>query len=66
MLLRMTVACVEPVIAPEAAVMVAVPWPMPVTIPPVLMVMTVVSELDQHTVFPLQLVPPVNVDVLPS
>jgi hypothetical protein len=66
MLLRMTVACVEPVMAPEAAVMVDVPWPMPVTIPPVVMVATVVSELDQHTVFPLQLVPPVNVDVLPS
>jgi len=34
--------------------------------PPVEMVATDVSELDQHTVFPLQLVPPVNVDVLVS
>jgi hypothetical protein len=30
------------------------------------MVATVVSELDQHTVFPLQLVPPVSDAVLPS
>jgi len=66
MLLRMTVACVEPVMAPEAAVRVDVPWPTPVTSPPVVMVATVVSELDQHTVFPLQLVPPVSDDVLPS
>lgn len=34
--------------------------------PPVVMATTVVSELDQQTVFPLQLVPPVRVDVLPS
>lgn len=65
-LVRSTVAVVEPVMAPEAAVMVAVPWATPVSSPPVVMVATVVSELDQHTVFPLQLVPPVSVDVLPS
>jgi hypothetical protein len=52
--------------APEAAVMVDVPGATPVTSPPVVMVATVVSELDQHTVFPLQLVPPFNVDVLLS
>jgi len=66
MLVRSTVAVVVPVMAPEAAVMVDVPWPTPVRTPVVVMVATVVSELDQHTVFPLQLVPPVNVDVLLS
>jgi hypothetical protein len=30
------------------------------------MVAIVVSELDQQTEFPLQLVPPVKLDVLPS
>jgi hypothetical protein len=65
-LLRTTVALVVPVMAPEAAVMVDVPGATPVTSPPVVMVATVVSELDQHTVFPLQLVPPFNVDVLLS
>jgi hypothetical protein len=39
---------------------------MPVANPPVVIVTTVVSELDQQTVFPLQLVPPVNVDVVLS
>lgn len=66
MLLRMTVAVVVPVMAPEAAVMVDVPEETPVSSPPVEMVATVVSELDQHTVLPLQLVPPVSVAVLPS
>jgi hypothetical protein len=65
-LVRSTVAVVVPVMAPEAAVMVAVPWETPLSSPPVVMVAVVVSELDQQTVFPLQLVPPVNVPVLPS
>lgn len=64
--MRSTVACVVPLMAPEAAVMVAVPWATPVADPLVVMVTTVVSELDQQTVLPLQLVPPVRVDVLPS
>ena len=65
-LVRSTFACVVPVMAPEAAVMVAVPWPAPVADPLVVMVTTVASEVDQQTVLPLQLVPPVRVDVLPS
>ena len=65
-LVRSTVAVAVPVMAPEAAVMVAVPWPTPFANPPVLMLTTVVSELDQQTVLPLQLVPPVRVDVVPS
>jgi hypothetical protein len=61
-----TVAVVVPVIAPEAAVMVVVPTEIPVSRPPVLILATVGSELDQHTVLPVQLVPPVKVPVLPS
>lgn len=65
-LVRSIVAVVVPVMAPEAAVMVAVPEATPVSNPPVVMVAVDVSELDQQTVFPLQLVPPVKVCVLPS
>lgn len=61
-----TVAVVVPVMVPEEAVMVAVPAETPASMPPVVMVATVVSELDQHTVLPVQLVPPFRVPVLPS
>ncbi len=60
------VAVVVPLTAAEAAVIVAVPSVTPVIKPLVLMVATLVSELDQQTVFPLQLVPPLRVPVLPS
>jgi hypothetical protein len=61
-----TVAVVVPVIEPEAAVMVVVPTEIPVIRPPVLMLATVGSELDQQTVFPVQLVPALRVPLLPS
>lgn len=61
-----TVAVVVPVTAPEAPVIVAVPAETPVKTPPVLMVATEVSELDQHTTLPVQLVPPLRLPVLPS
>jgi len=61
-----TVAVVVPVTAPEAPVIVAVPAETPAKTPPVLMVATEVSELDQHTTLPVQLVPPVRLLVLPS
>jgi hypothetical protein len=61
-----TVAVVVPVIDPEAALIVTVPTATPVSKPPVLTVAVVGSELDQQTVFPLQLVPPVRLPVLPS
>jgi hypothetical protein len=60
------VAVVVPVIEPEAAVMVVVPAETPVNNPPLVMVATVVSELDQHTELPVQLVPPLRVPELPS
>jgi hypothetical protein len=61
-----TVAVVVPVTAPEAPVIVAVPAETPAKTPPVLMVATEVSELDQHTILPVQLVPPLRLPVLPS
>jgi hypothetical protein len=61
-----TVAVVVPVIDPEDAVMVDVPTETPVSRPPVVIVATVGSELDQHTELPVQLVPPLKVPVLPS
>jgi hypothetical protein len=61
-----TVAVVVPVTDPEAAVIVAVPAETPVKTPPVLMVATDVSELDQQATLPVQLVPPVRLPVLPS
>jgi hypothetical protein len=64
--LSATVAVVVPVTDPEAAVIVVVPTETPVKSPPVLRVATDGSELDQHTVVPVQLVPPVKVPVLPS
>jgi len=64
-LLKVTVAVVVALAVPDAAVMVAVPAEIPFRAPPVLMVATLVSELDQHTVVPVQLVPPVSVSALP-
>jgi hypothetical protein len=61
-----TVAVVVPLTVPEDAVMVVVPVVTPASKPPVEMVATLVSELDQQTVLPVQLVPPVRVPVLPS
>jgi hypothetical protein len=61
-----TVAVVVPVMEPEEAVMVDVPAETPVSMPPVVTVATAVSELDQQTVSPVQLVPPFNVLLLPS
>jgi hypothetical protein len=62
---RVTVAVVVAVAVPEAAVMVLVPAETPVSSPPVLMVATLGVALDQHTVVPVQLVPPVRVIALP-
>lgn len=61
-----TVAVVVPVAAPEAAVIVAVPAETPVNSPPTLIVATDVSELDQQTVVPVQLEPPLRFPELPS
>ena len=60
------VAVVVEVIEPEAAVMVVVPAERPVNRPPVVMDATVGEELDQHTLLPVQLVPPARFPVLPS
>lgn len=62
---RVTVAVVVAVAVPEAAVMVLVPADTPVSRPPVLMVAMLGVALDQHTVVPVQLVPPVRVSALP-
>jgi hypothetical protein len=64
-LLKVTVAVVVALAVPDAAVMVAVPAEIPFRAPPVLIVATLVLELDQHTVVPVQLVPPVSVRGLP-
>jgi hypothetical protein len=58
---RTTLAVVLPLTAPEVAVTVVDPVATPVSRPPVVMLAIVLSELDQHTVFPLQLVPPASV-----
>jgi hypothetical protein len=63
---KVTVPVAVPVTAPEAAVIVVVPCETPVRRPPVEMDATLGSELDQQTVFPVQLVPPLKVPVLPS
>jgi hypothetical protein len=62
---RVTVAVVVAVAVPEAAVMVLVPAETPVSRPPLVIVATVGVALDQHTVVPVQLVPPVRVRELP-
>jgi hypothetical protein len=61
---KVTVAVVVPVAVPDAAVMVVVPAEIPFSSPPVLIVATPGVELDQHTVVPEQLVPPVRVTEL--
>jgi hypothetical protein len=65
-LANVIVAVVVALAVPDAAVMVVVPAETPVKRPPVLMVATLGVELDQHTVFPVQLVPPVSVTAFPS
>ena len=60
-LASVTVAVVLAVAVPDAAVMELVPAETPVNVPPVLMVATLGVSLDQHTVVPVQLVPPVRV-----
>ena len=62
---RLTVAVVVPVAVPDAAVIVAVPTAIPFSRPPVVIVATLESELDQHTVVPEQLVPPVRATEFP-
>jgi hypothetical protein len=62
---RVTVAVAVALAVPEDAVMVLVPAEIPVSRPPVVMLATVGVALDQHTVVPLQLVPPVKVIALP-
>lgn len=61
MFAKVTVAVAVPVAVPDAAVMVVVPAETPVKVPPVLIVATLGVELDQHTVSPVQLVPPESV-----
>src|SRR6516225_7765225 len=55
---RVTVTVVVAVAVPEAAVMVLVPAETPFTNPPVVIVAALGVALDQHTVVPVQLVPP--------
>jgi len=62
---NVTVAVVVAVAVPEAAVMVLVPAATAVSSPPVLTVAIVLSEVDQHTVVPAQLVPDVRVIEFP-
>ena len=62
---RVTVAVAVALAVPEDAVMVLVPAETPVSRPPVVIVATVGVALDQHTVVPLQLVPPDKVIALP-
>jgi hypothetical protein len=64
-LASVTVAVVVAVAVPDAAVMVLVPAVTPVNVPPVLIVATLGVALDQHTVVPVQLVPPVRVSGFP-
>ncbi len=62
---KVTVAVVVALAVPDAAVMVLVPTATPVSSPPVETVATLGVSLDQHTVVPVQLVPPVKVSGLP-
>jgi hypothetical protein len=64
-LARVTVAVVVALAVPEAAVMVLVPAETPDSSPPLVMVATLGVSLDQQTVVPVQLVPPVRVSALP-
>jgi len=58
---NVTVTVVVAVAVPDAAVIVDVPAETPVTSPPVLIVATLGVALDQHTMSPVQLVPPLRV-----
>jgi hypothetical protein len=62
---KVTVAVVVALAVPDAAVMVVVPTETPVSSPPVEIVATLGVALDQHTVVPVQLVPPVKVSGIP-
>ena len=62
---KVTVAVVVAVAVPDAADMVLVPAETPVSSPPAEIVATLGVELDQHTVVPEQLVPPVRVIAFP-
>jgi hypothetical protein len=62
---NVTVAVVVALAVPDAAVMVLVPAETPVSVPLLLMVATLGVSLDQHTVVPVQLVPPVRVRPFP-
>jgi hypothetical protein len=64
-LASVTVAVVVAEAVPDDAEIVLVPAETPVNVPPVLMVATLGVSLDQHTVVPVQLVPPVRVMGLP-
>jgi hypothetical protein len=55
---KVTVAVVVALAVPDAAVMVLVPAETPVSSPPVEIVATLGVALDQHTVVPVQLLPP--------
>jgi hypothetical protein len=58
---RVTVALAVALAVPEDAVIVALPTVSPFSSPPLVMVAMLVSELDQQTVVPEQVVPPVKV-----
>jgi hypothetical protein len=62
---RVTVAVVVAVAVPDAADIVLVPAETPVSSPPVVIVAMLGVELDQQTVLPEQLVPPVRVIAFP-
>jgi hypothetical protein len=62
---KVTVAVVVALAVPDAAVMVLVPGATPVRRPPTETVATDGVSLDQHTVVPVQLVPPVRVSGFP-
>jgi hypothetical protein len=58
---KVMVALAVALAVPEFAVIVALPTEIPLSNPPLVMVAIVVSELDQHTLVPVQVVPPVRV-----
>jgi hypothetical protein len=62
---RVTVAVVVALAVPDAALMVLVPAETPVNSPPAVIVATLGVPLDQHTVVPVQLVPPLKVSGFP-
>jgi hypothetical protein len=58
---RVTVALAVALAVPEEAVIVALPTVIPFSRPPEVIVAILVSELDQQTEVPEQVVPPVKV-----